>query len=322
MTADSTPDSERPLESWKAIAAYLDRDPRTVRRWEIQEGLPIHRHQHASRSSVYAYPSELEAWRSGRTPAAAPPSQSWTRRLVALGAGLVLAVPSSGSSRAVAPAFTQAAGFTERVVDWPDEVPRAGAAISPDGRRVAYAGFPEGNGNLRVVDLTTGEGTFVTLKSDDDDGYTEFAQWSRDGAQIAYSWRDRGHGELRVVPSSSGDFRTLLRTDEPAEIYVYGWGPGNEWVLAGVGGFLPRTGAADTQQVYQKLFAVPVSGGPPRVLREFGPGPVGHTLGTALVSPDGRFVAYDFPRGVREPRAVGSIAQRSDVVVWEQLSVR
>lgn len=58
--------SER-LDSWKAIAAYLKRDESTVRRWE-KEGLPVHRHLHAKKASVYAYPSEIDQWwNAGRT---------------------------------------------------------------------------------------------------------------------------------------------------------------------------------------------------------------------------------------------------------------
>jgi hypothetical protein len=49
------------LDSWKAIAAYLKRDERTVRRWE-KEGLPVHRHMHVKKASVYAYPSEIDRW--------------------------------------------------------------------------------------------------------------------------------------------------------------------------------------------------------------------------------------------------------------------
>lgn len=50
------------LDSWKEIAAYLKRDVRTLHRWEDEEGLPIRRHLHNKRGSVYAYRSELEAW--------------------------------------------------------------------------------------------------------------------------------------------------------------------------------------------------------------------------------------------------------------------
>lgn len=49
------------LHSWKEIAAYLKRDERTVRRWEA-EGLPVHRHMHKKKASIYAYAAEVDAW--------------------------------------------------------------------------------------------------------------------------------------------------------------------------------------------------------------------------------------------------------------------
>ena len=54
------------LDSWKEIAAYLNRSERTVRRWEANEELPVHRLQHDKRGSVYAYSRELDAWRVSR----------------------------------------------------------------------------------------------------------------------------------------------------------------------------------------------------------------------------------------------------------------
>ncbi len=59
----------RRLESWKEIAAYLGRDVTTVRRWERREGLPVHRLLHTKLGSVYAYTTELDAWRYRRAPA-------------------------------------------------------------------------------------------------------------------------------------------------------------------------------------------------------------------------------------------------------------
>src|SRR5215471_7961909 len=50
------------LDSWKAIAAYLNRSERTVRRWEQNEDLPVHRLIHDKRGSVYAYKQELNEW--------------------------------------------------------------------------------------------------------------------------------------------------------------------------------------------------------------------------------------------------------------------
>lgn len=54
------------LESWKEIAAYLNRDVTTVQRWEKREGMPVHRHQHDKRGSVFALSSELDSWRQTR----------------------------------------------------------------------------------------------------------------------------------------------------------------------------------------------------------------------------------------------------------------
>ncbi|MDA2931127.1 tetratricopeptide repeat protein [Acidobacteria bacterium AH-259-O06] len=60
------PADER-LDSWKEIATYLDRDVRTVQRWEQEEGLPIRRHIHNTQVSVYAYRSEIDAWLGKRS---------------------------------------------------------------------------------------------------------------------------------------------------------------------------------------------------------------------------------------------------------------
>jgi len=58
-------DSRR-LDSWKEIAAHFGRDERTVRRWEKNEALPVHRHIHHSRGSVYAFQHELDDWQARR----------------------------------------------------------------------------------------------------------------------------------------------------------------------------------------------------------------------------------------------------------------
>jgi hypothetical protein len=50
------------LDSWKEIAVFLRCGVRTVQRWEKTEGLPVHRHVHMKRGTIYALCSELEAW--------------------------------------------------------------------------------------------------------------------------------------------------------------------------------------------------------------------------------------------------------------------
>src|SRR5271168_1281784 len=58
---------EKRLDSWKEIAAYLNRDVTTVQRWEKREGMPVHRHVHDKRGSVYALPEELDGWIQSRS---------------------------------------------------------------------------------------------------------------------------------------------------------------------------------------------------------------------------------------------------------------
>src|SRR5438445_5404264 len=109
--------SERPpedrLDSWKEIAAYLERDVTTVQRWEKREGMPVHRHLHDKMGSVYAFRPELDAWAHSRNlpaaqengnnfpspnpPALPPRSARWTALtrwtvVLALAAGAALAI--------------------------------------------------------------------------------------------------------------------------------------------------------------------------------------------------------------------------------------
>jgi TolB-like protein/Tfp pilus assembly protein PilF len=58
--------SDGRLNSWKEIAAYLNRDVTTAQRWEKREAMPVHRHLHDKRGSVYALVPELDAWLQSR----------------------------------------------------------------------------------------------------------------------------------------------------------------------------------------------------------------------------------------------------------------
>ncbi len=50
------------LDSWKRIAAFLERSERTVRRWEATECFPIHRRGDKRQDTFYAYPQEVDDW--------------------------------------------------------------------------------------------------------------------------------------------------------------------------------------------------------------------------------------------------------------------
>jgi hypothetical protein len=59
----------RRLDSWKEIAAYLQRDLRTLPRWEKTAGLPIRRLQKPGMRAVFAYTDELDEWLREQSPA-------------------------------------------------------------------------------------------------------------------------------------------------------------------------------------------------------------------------------------------------------------
>ena len=83
-TPEGTPASaktrEDRLDSWKEIAAYLNRDVTTAQRWEKREGMPVHRHLHDRIGSVHASREELDAWSRSRN---LPPAESGTGIAVA-----------------------------------------------------------------------------------------------------------------------------------------------------------------------------------------------------------------------------------------------
>src|SRR5215831_20671037 len=88
-----SPGTEK-LDSWKEIATYLDRDVRTVIRWETRRGLPVRRLPGGQ--AVFAYKHELDAWlKQGQKPISSTEEQVRGRRFIShhafLAAGMLIA---------------------------------------------------------------------------------------------------------------------------------------------------------------------------------------------------------------------------------------
>src|SRR6185503_17422721 len=84
------------LKSWKEIAAFFGADERTVKRWEVGRGLPVHRLPGGAKSTVYAEIAELEHWLKREPPRARKPRQRRSFRIalafllpIALAGGLL-----------------------------------------------------------------------------------------------------------------------------------------------------------------------------------------------------------------------------------------
>jgi Tfp pilus assembly protein PilF len=87
MRAREQQASDRRLDSWKEIAAFFGRDERTVKRWEKERALPVHRLPGGARSGVFAYATELSEWLKDPVPAESVPPEENSGEGVAVGNG-------------------------------------------------------------------------------------------------------------------------------------------------------------------------------------------------------------------------------------------
>ncbi|MAP95480.1 MAG: hypothetical protein CMK07_11055 [Ponticaulis sp.] len=67
MSEQTVQEAGERLIGWKRIALHLGCGERTARRWEAEEGLPVHRQTHETKSTVYAFPAELDGWVNSRS---------------------------------------------------------------------------------------------------------------------------------------------------------------------------------------------------------------------------------------------------------------
>jgi len=187
------------LRSWKEIAAYLERDPRTVQRWEKTESLPIQRHVHATGGSVYAFTADLDAWlwaRTRRVTAVSPEaiglavatqqaqrsSKEYWQKIV-LGVAIISALSAlwiwHGGKNAQSLQITfEPSPLTSLVGD------EVSPSFSPDGKQIAYAWGTESGRHFRVlVKSVFGPGD-RQLTPDDINAFSP--AWSPDGKQMAF----------------------------------------------------------------------------------------------------------------------------------------
>jgi Tol biopolymer transport system component len=164
--------SQDRLNSWKEIASYLQRDVTTVQRWEKREGMPVHRHVHERLGSVYAFRSELDAWTRSRSPqpasdiAADEPTERVVRRqhLVLQRwsiAALVIAAAAATTgwwildSRDYFWRNPLADAAFQTITDFAGT--KQAGAISPDGRFVAFLSDRDGQADVWVTHVGTGQ---------------------------------------------------------------------------------------------------------------------------------------------------------------------
>ena len=271
----ATPPSAQPLEerldSWKEIAAYLNRDVTTVQRWEKREGMPVHRHLHDRMGSVYAFRSELEAWASSRKLRAAEDDAS---------ASVALNPPFSPRSPATSKSSTGS-----RLV-W---ILMAAALLIGGGlwlRRTEYF-WRNPIANVRFQTVT------------DFGGVARDAAVSRDGHFIAFLSDRDGQMDVWVTQAGSGEFHNLTHGNTRGLgnplVHTLGFSPDGSLVTF----WIRRQDGSSGGEI--GVWAVPVLGGQPRPYLE----------GVAEYdwSRDGTRLAYHTP-GSGDPLFVSSGGRR------------
>ncbi len=298
MTDNTNHPQEQPLESWKEIAAYLKRDVRTVIRWEKSEGLPVHRQMHQARGSVFANPSELEAWKGSRerrldTP---PLITSWRRAVSAVGFAvamlLALVTMASGPIRTRSKAATENMNmpkFTK--IRIPTKLSTLGVgALSPDGGRLAFAS----EGSIWVVPVhgkvdpdISGEPRKLTESMPD---WVVAPAWSGDGKWIAFNHIDEGHASIYLVPSEGGQTKQIS-----VEAYRSSHHYDNRLSLSPDGKLLAFASTQKQEKGKRealRIYTVPVEGGAAKRLTDT------YTREPEF-SPDGSKIAYVKLRDVK-----------------------
>ncbi len=142
------PEPNRRLDSWKEIAEFLRSGERTVRRWEPERGLPVHRMPGSGRGRVFAYTAELSRWLETGAPDGVLPTAvipAVRRRRGSMVAALaLLAVLTLLAAVIAAYRWTRGRGrvapepVLRQLTANPTENWVAGAAISPNGEYLAF----------------------------------------------------------------------------------------------------------------------------------------------------------------------------------------
>lgn len=291
--------AEPTLEGWKEIATFLKRDVRTVMRWEKSEGLPVRRHLHNQRSSVYALPPELKSWQAARAPQPAVPQKvAWWRPRPAVGlaaaifllmfsfrGGPLAELQAQAQSK---PASTLTESYGELDLD-PD------GSVSPD--RKLFAGTNWTSGDLMVWELASGHVARLQKSNND---YLMDPRWSPDGHRIAYVAGCGVGCQLRVTKASGGDSELLYQGPESIA-GVLDWSPDANSILCAL--------RMPDRKFGLGLFSV--ADRKVALLRAFDTG----VYIEASFSPDGKTIVHEaFEHGKRH-LGLMSVADHSDVDV-------
>ena len=161
-------------------------------------------------------------------------------------------------------------------------------ALSPDGRHMTYVDWD--TGNLAIIDLTTGDKRPLTNKSSwaESSASALYSTVSPGGHRVAYSWSDaEAPAELRSIGLDGARPRILYRNEELTNINPVQWFDGEEHILA----------VLSRKDRTRQIAVISVADASVRVLKTLD----WRSPMEINISPDGRYVVYDFPQGDGSP---------------------
>jgi Tol biopolymer transport system component len=275
------------LDSWKEIARYLGRSTRTLRRWELAEGLPVHRLAHEKRGSVYAYRAELDEWWRSRGMALAQepdsddsqafsePRQSGAR-VGWLNGAIIGVLIISGAASWTMGHRTAAISVKPNIIPLTsDPGSEIHPSLSPDGSQVVYSwdGENRDNADIYVKLVSGGHPLRLTIHPARDISPV----WSPTGDQIAFV-RNK---TIYLISPLGGEERKLLDFDGSSGGHFLAWTPDGKWVA-----FNHRNSPPEPYAIYK----ISTTTGEKRLLTH----PPLHSAGdmTPAFSPDGRYLAF------------------------------
>ena len=149
---------------------------------------------------------------------------------------------------------------------------------SPDGKLLSHVDW--NTGNLAVRDLATGQSHAIATARGDLTDFAYVSVISPDGKQVAYSFFDGDVYDLRIVGIEGGTPRTVFRKTDSLDVIPMAWSPDGGQILTVI-----RWKDATSQMAF-----ISVPSGATRVLKTLG----WRYPSKLAVSPDGRYIAYDF----------------------------
>jgi len=163
-------------------------------------------------------------------------------------------------------------------------------SVSADGQYLSFADW--GTGNLAVRNLKTGYNKQVTNDATwkDSTQFVEYSLISPDGNKFAYTWYNKNiNYELRLIKNGSQEPLTLYSCKNFDEYIIPGvwFSEGNRIIAQKYDNII---------RIWQ-LLSINTSSGEMEVLKEQLPGPTPGPsfMANVSLSPDEKYIAYDFP---------------------------